>query len=118
MSLRSKLLELVAPLSPGDELLPGVRLVGASEEAGPRLQLLVDGEPLAVEVFAAESSARAFVSTSRLRFAYVAAGPSGRLRGPEVCRAVATRAAIHEQTVLAAIEREASAGDTTDPRIR
>lgn len=118
MSLRSKLLDLIAPLSPGDELLPGVRLTGASEEAGPRLQLLVDGEPLAIEIFPKESSARAFVSTSRLQFAYVAAGPSGRLRGPEACRAVAARAAIHEQSVLAAIEEEASAGATADPRIR
>ncbi|HEX8794603.1 MAG TPA: radical SAM protein [Polyangiaceae bacterium] len=117
-SLHTKLLDLVAPVSPGDELVPGVRLVGASEEAGPRLQLVIDGEPLAIEISPAESSARAFVQTPRLRFAYVASGPAGRARGPEACRAVAERAKRNEEAVLAALEQESAAGATADPRIR
>lgn len=118
MGLRTKLLDLLLPLSLGDEIVPGVRWVGASEEAGPRLQFEVDGEPLAIEVALAESYARAFVHTARLRFAYVASGAAGRLRGPETCRAVAARAQANEHVVLDALEKEAAAGATNDPRIR
>jgi len=118
MSLRSKLLDLVAPLSPQQPILPGVRFVGASEEAGPRLHFDVDGEPLAIEVAPADARVRAFVSTPRLLFAYVASGPAARARGPEVCRAVARRARVNEQAVLASLERESSGAQTADPRIR
>jgi len=116
MGVRARLLDLVAPLSPSEELLPGVRLVGASEEAGPRLHFLSENEPIAIEVAPAESQAPAFVRTSRLRFAYVATGPVGRSRGPEVCRAVAQRAEVNESAMLASLEKEAA--EISDARIR
>ena len=40
MDLHRYLDDLVAPLEPGDELLPGVRYVGASTELGLRLSLV------------------------------------------------------------------------------
>lgn len=119
MSLRRKLLSLLAPLSPGDEVLPGVRLVDASEESGPRLQLVVGSEPLAIEIAPATAPTRAFVCTRKLRFAYVAMGPEGRARGPEVCREVARRAGANEDRVFSDLESRAdAAAEPTEPRIR
>jgi DNA repair photolyase len=117
VGLRTQLLSLLAPLSPGDELLPGVRLLGSSEEVGPRLQLTVDGEPLAVEVTSADAPTRAFVSTRRLRFAYVSSGPMGEARGPEICREVAQRAQLREDAVFGAGDSE-DPDATADARIR
>jgi len=116
MGVRARLLDLVAPLSPNEELLPGVRLVGASEEAGPRLHFLAENEPVTIEIAPAESQAPAFVRTSRLSFAYVATGAVGRSRAPEVCRAVAQRAEVNEAAVLASLEKEAAG--ISDARIR
>lgn len=117
VSLRTQLLSLLAPLSPGDEILPGVRLLGSSEEVGARLQFTIEGEPVAVEVTSADATTRAFVSTRRLRFAYVASGPAGQSRGPEICREVARRAALREDAVFGARDID-DQGATADARVR
>lgn len=118
MSLRAKLLSLLDPLSPGDDMLPSVRLIDASEESGPRLQFVVDGEPLAVEVAPATATMRAFVCTPRLRFAYVATGASARARGPEVCTEVARRARAHEDRVFPELDASSLPATDAEPRIR
>lgn len=101
------LLALVAPTGKSDELLPGVRLLRASAEAGARLVFDVDGETMDVEVAPADSGAPAAAMTTQLRFSYVARGPAGRARGLAVCRAVGRLATANEARVLRELARDA-----------
>ncbi|MFS8070073.1 MAG: hypothetical protein ACMG6S_27225, partial [Byssovorax sp.] len=50
MELRAHLLELLAPLRPGDELTPGARLLGISTEVGFWLAFALPGGSVSVEV--------------------------------------------------------------------
>jgi DNA repair photolyase len=100
MDLREHLLGLLSPTAIGDELLPGVRLVGASVEAGCRLDFDVGGRRLDVELAPVEEPGPAAVKTSRLRLYYN--GPDDA--GMRVCRAVAERAAKNETRVLAGLD--------------
>jgi DNA repair photolyase len=118
MDVRARLLELLAPLAPGDEILPGVRLRDASEEIGPRLLFEVDGAPVAVEVAPADAHARAPARTARLSFSYVARGGRDHAKGEELCRAVARRATENEAAVFATIDREPAAESASDTRVR
>ena len=43
MDARAALLELIAPLAIGDEVVPGARLARVSDDLGPRL--VVDAQP-------------------------------------------------------------------------
>lgn len=118
MDVRARLLELLAPVTPGDEILPGIRLRDASDEVGPRLVFEVDGAHIAVEVAGALANARAPVRTGRLSFSYVAQGGGEHARGEELCRAVARRASENEAAVFAAIDREAAEESASDARVR
>lgn len=118
MDLRTKLLDLLAPVRVGDELLPGARLRGASDEIGPRLVFEVDGEPLHVEVAPIEAATPAAATSARLRFAYVGATGAGRARGLAICRAVARLATINERAVLEELARDASADGDRPARVR
>jgi DNA repair photolyase len=115
--LRDALLGLLAPLARGDELLPGVRLLRASTEAGLRLVFDADGEDIDVEIAPWDSDAPAAAATARLRFSYIARGPAGRERGLSLCRAVARLAGANEERLLADLARDA-AEDATTSRIR
>jgi DNA repair photolyase len=113
MDLHDALLALLAPLAPGDELMPGVRVAGALVDAGPRLRFESEGEPIVVEVAPFDVAAPAAATSALLRFAYIAQGPAGRARGFAVCGAVAERARHNERRVLAALSGESDA-----PRVR
>ncbi len=115
--LRDALVGLLAPLGQGDAIVPGVRLLRTSAEAGMRLVFDVDGEEMDVEIAPADSGAPAAASTARLRFSYIARGEAGRARGLAVCRAVGRLAAANEERVLAELARDA-AEDASSSRIR
>ncbi len=115
--LRDALLGLVSPLAPGDDVVPGVRLVRASTEAGARLVFALEDEELDVEIAPAEPGAPSAATTAELRLTYAARGPLGRARGLSICRAVAERARDNEAKVLAALRSEA-ASDDPGSRIR
>src|SRR5262245_15679487 len=111
MDLRSHLLELAAPLEPGDEILPGITLRGASTELGLRLTFSSDTGDLHVEVTPAEEGAPHAARTARLLLGYRSAGGAGRIEaelGLELCRAVASLVERNEARVL---ERIAEAAD-------
>jgi DNA repair photolyase len=118
MDLRTKLLELLAPLVVGDEVAPGVRLRGASDEVGPRLVFEIDGTPLYVEVAPIEAGTPAAATSARLRFAYVGAAGTARTRGLEVCRAVARRAAGSESAILEGLARDGALDHGGATRLR
>jgi DNA repair photolyase len=113
MDLRDQLLRLLSPLRVGDELLPGVRLTGASDEAGCRLDFEVDGKRLDVEVAPLEEPGPAAVKTARLRLYY-----HGNGDGMRVCRAVAERARENEAQVLAELAAGAREIEIDDARVR
>ena len=120
MELRAHLLELLAPLRPGDELTPGARLLGVSTEVGFWLSFALPGGGVSVEV-APIGEGRFAARTARFAISYRAEGgrnPIDPRLGLALCRAVAERVAGNEERVaesLAARAREAPA-DTSRVR--
>ncbi len=108
MDLRSHLLELIAPITVGDELVPGARLIGASTELGLRLIFDLGGTEIRVEVEPAAPGRRYAAKTERLLFSYRSSGGNSEL-GLRLCQRVAALAAKREALVLAAIAEDAAA---------
>jgi DNA repair photolyase len=112
MGLEAHILALVAPAKIGDEVFPGVRLVGVSTELGPRLTFACRGEEIHVEVAPASSSRPSAARSGRLMFGYRSGGagaPVDPRVGLALCQAVARVAARHESMVLDELAREAAA---------
>jgi DNA repair photolyase len=112
MDLGTHLLALVAPLATGDEIAPGVRLASVSSELGLRITFDLGGREVHVEVAPEQEGGKFAARTRRLLFRYRDEGGRSRLDpriGLALCRAVAARAAVHEQSVLDAIAREVAA---------
>jgi DNA repair photolyase len=109
VDLRAHLLELLAPLRPGDELVSGARLLGVSTEVGfwltfelPAGEVQIEIAPLGEGRFAARSA----------RFAISYRDEGGRNRidsslGLALCRAVAERVARNEERVAEALAQRA-----------
>ena len=105
MDLRAHLLELLAPLRPGEELVPGARLLGVSTEVGFWLTFeLAKGE---VQIEVAPLGEGRFAARSA-RFAISYRNEGGRNRidpalGLALCRSVAERVGRNEARVAAAL---------------
>jgi DNA repair photolyase len=117
MDLRSSLLALLAPTAPGDEIIPGVRLLGASVDAGLGLDFAVAGGGLHIDVAPADEPGPAAARSPRLRFSY----RGDERAGLATCRAVAALAAANEAAVLAALaaagEREVDGARVRELRV-
>lgn len=132
MGLREHLFDLVS-LAPGDVLplggatpgeargdraIPGgATLRAASAELGLRLTFDVHGEPVHVEIALLEAGRRHAVRTKRLGLAYRSCEGEAEVDpalGLALCRAVAERAALREDEVLATIAREAAEARRAD----
>jgi DNA repair photolyase len=108
LDLRQALLDLLAPASIGDELIPGLRLLGASTELGLRVSFSRGDELFQVDVAPIEESRRSAAASARFSFGYVASGGAGNpdaALGLELCRAVARAARANEQAVLERLAR-------------
>ncbi len=105
MELRDHLLALLGPIAVGDELAPGVRLVGASTELGLRLTFEAHAREIHVELAPAVDGTRHAARTPRLLVAYRASDalPVEPAAGQALCALVAARIAPREDAVLAAI---------------
>jgi DNA repair photolyase len=114
MDLRGRLLELLAPVQVGDQVLPGARLVGASTEAGLRLDFEVGGARVDVEVAPADEPGPAAVRTARLRLYYNGASPQGLA----LCQAVGERVRHNEARVLDALAAQAAESVVGETRVR
>jgi len=114
--LSQVLLELVHPHQPGDEIAPGVRLAHTSTEVGLRLGLLVDDEPIAIEVARATDGPFA-ARAGQFAFSYRTEGDRNRVadRGLELCRLVAAIAQTNVDRFEQGL-RDAAIGDA--PKIR
>lgn len=115
MRLHAHLLQLLAPFRPGDEIAPGVRLVGVLLEIGLGWRFETDDGDVSVEVALLDDSGRFAARTPRLALSYRAAGaaPGRPHAGKALCEALAPIVARNEDAVLAAIEREAAAEEGT-----
>jgi DNA repair photolyase len=117
VDLRAHLLELLAPLRPGDELAPGARLLGVSTEVGFWLSFALPGGEVQVEV-APIGEGRSAARTARFAVSYRSEGgrnPIDPRLGLALCRDVAERVARNEERVTASLlsrarERETTAG--------
>lgn len=99
MDVRAYLLDLLAPLLPGEELLPGTRLVDVSSEVGFWLAFDLRGAEVHIEV-APLGDARFAVRTARHAISYRSEGgrnPVDPRVALSLCRAVAERVAMNEE---------------------
>lgn len=111
MKLRAHLLQLLAPFEPGDDVLPGVRLVGVLLEIGLGWRFRTADGDVNVEVALADETERFAARTPRLALSYRAATAAAGPACAALCEALSTIVARNEDAVLAAIEREAAAED-------
>jgi DNA repair photolyase len=121
VDLRAHLLELLAPLRPGDELVPGARLVAVSTEVGFWLAFELPGGEVHVEV-APLGEGRFAARSARFAISYRSEGgrnPLDPRLGLALCRAVAERVARNEERVEASLaQRRASEGPASTARVR
>jgi len=120
VDIRAHVLELLAPLAPGGELVPGARLVGVSTEVGIWLTFEVRGAPVQVEI-APLGVARFAAKTSRFAISYRSEGarnPIDPRVGMELCRDVAERVAENEERVTEVLARAASEAPGDHSKIR
>src|SRR5205807_1656199 len=106
--LRTHLLQLLAPLHPGDEVVPGARLVGVLLEIGLGWRFRTEDGDVNVEVALAADAERFAARTPRLALSYRAITRAPARSCAALCEALASIVARNEDAVLAAIEREAA----------
>lgn len=110
----TELLEaLFAPKRPGDELLPGVRWLASTTEAGPRLALDVDGSVLHVELAPIGEVERCAARSQHFAISYrTGTGSAGRpltdAEGLALCEALVPLLRARESEVLAAMRSQAA----------
>ncbi len=110
MDLHSYLLALVAPLQPGDGLMPGVVFAGAAIELGPQLRFTTQTGPVHVDVAPKAITPRHAAATDRLALSYRAGtsdAPVDPKLGQAICRTLAER-----------MTEPASPGFEAAPRVR
>ncbi len=111
MTLRTHLLQLLAPFGPGDEVVAGARLVGVLLEIGLGWRFHTEHGDVNVEVSLVAETERFAARTPRLALSYRALTEVPSPTGKALCEALAPIVARNEDAVLAAIEREAAAED-------
>ena len=122
VDLRDHLLELLAPLRPGDELVPGARLLGVSTEVGFWLAFALPGGEVQVEV-APLGEGRFAARSARFAISYRSEGgrnPLDPRLGLALCRSVAERVARNEERVAESLARRAqeASASTATARVR
>ena len=111
VNLRAHLLQLLAPFRPGDEVVPGARLVGVLLEIGLGWRFCLEEGDVNVEVALAADAGRFAARTPRLALSYRAMTSVPASSCLAFCTALAPIVARNEDAVLAALEREAAAHD-------
>jgi len=116
MDLRRHLLDLFgAPV--GDEILPGVRLIGASTELGLRATVEWRQREVHIEVVPASEGGRYAARSGHFLFSYRAGGGEGQLdqaAAKGLCEELAAVAARNEAAVLKRLVEEARAARVTE----
>lgn len=112
MTLDDFLLALVAPARLGEEITPGVRLLGTSTELGPRLTLQVGEHEVHVEIAPREPTRPSAAQTSRLALSYRSStsAPVDSALGVSLCRALVGVIARNEEAALRALRDAAPHG--------
>jgi DNA repair photolyase len=121
VDLRDYLLALMQPLSPGDELEPGLRFTNASTELGLRLSFLVDErDEVHVEIGPRELGLRYAARSERLSFAYRDGGADhvDQKVGFRVCQTVANHVGAREAEVLERLSVHTESAAEGSARIR
>jgi len=111
VKLRAHLLQLLAPFQPGDEIVPGARLVGLLLEMGLGWRFRTSDGDVNVEVALFSDVERFAARTPRLALSYRATTPVPRGACVALCAALVPIVARNEDAVLAAIERDAAVED-------
>lgn len=112
---------MVAPLVPGDEILPGVVILGPSTELGMRLRVDVRGTVVWFEFASIDAMPLRAATTDLLGIAYRTEGGRTSLPGGlglSICNAFAERVAANEHQVVRQLQFEAASEDDPAARIR
>ena len=124
MDLRDYLIELMAPVEPGQELEPGLRFTKASTELGLRLSFLVEErDEVHVEVSPRELGLKYAARSPKLAFAYRDGGADhvDQRLGFRVCQTVAAHVGAREGPILERLVADteaAAAVEAQSTRIR
>jgi DNA repair photolyase len=110
--LRTHLLDLLAPFHPGDEIVPGIQLVGVLLEMGLGWRFRMAEGDVNVEIALAEDAERFAARTPRLALSYRAMTSVPTRACHDFCAALAPIVARNEDAVLASIERDAAESGT------
>jgi DNA repair photolyase len=110
VTLRTHLLQLLAPFRPGDEVVRGAHLVGVLLEIGLGWRFRTEEGDVNVEVSLAADTERFAARTPRLALSYraITATPASSHARKALCEALVPIVARNEDAVLAAIERDAA----------
>ena len=113
MKLRTHLLQLLAPFQPGEDVVPGARLVGVLLEIGLGWRFRTADGDVNVEVALAADTERFAARTPRLALSYraITPAPERSRSGKALCEALVPIVTRNEDAVLTAIEHEAAAED-------
>lgn len=117
MDLDAYLLELVAPLAIGDEIVPHARLAGVSSTSGWRLTFDDGGTEIHIELAPHEPGRSSAATTARLAVSYrssAGGAPVDPVRAKALADAVARRVEPREGAVLEALAREAARARASD----
>jgi DNA repair photolyase len=117
VDLADRLLELLGPVSPGGELVPGVRVVRASTELGLRLTFEAKGQLAHVELTPIDEAKHFAARTERFAIAFL--NGVEQALGKALCDVVAAAVRRNEAAVLDALVAEAASAPTQpDPKLK
>ena len=119
MDLEAHLRRLIHPLTEGDELAPGARVVRLAVDEGLQVTVALGGERVVLELARAEEGGRFAVKTPRMLLRYRAQGGevSSQL-GLSLCRALAARVTVNEAEALAELARATTDEGARDDGLR
>lgn len=119
MDLASIPLALVAPITLGQELSRGVRLVGASSELGLQLRFEVRGADVYIDIEPIDEARPYAARSNRFQYSYrTSASSQYGNTGRALCEAVARLARANEHAVFGLLKRLAAERPSDALRIR
>ncbi|MEM7155576.1 MAG: radical SAM protein [Myxococcota bacterium] len=121
MDVHQHLRALLAPLTVGEDVLPGVKLDGTSTELGIRLRLKAGEQRIWIDVTPVDRTPRWAARSKLLAISYRDEGGHNvvdQKLGLAVCQRIAGIIAGNEDAVIEALREEAAAEAPVDARIR
>lgn len=121
MDVHRHLRALLAPLTVGEDVLPGIKLDGTSTELGIRLRLTAGKQRIWIDVTPVDRTPRWAARSRSLAISYRDEGGHNKVDqklGLAICQRIAGIIETNEDAVIEALREEAAAEAPVDARIR